>query len=170
MGNLYYFLNFLWPFEIIALSSSNFNCPGGVGGWEGRISLHSEFSPNDLIWLLTILRKPMYYIVWFLWISDICQTSLCFSTKVQDYDPYRSWAGSQYGRWELPTSKSKWATWVRISQIYLHWSTWIKVNSGVEAEFKRTPDDGEIKWKRKSSDQCFPLSFDFWPGCYCRKW
>ena len=47
---------------------------------------------------------------------------------------------------------------------------WIKVNSGVEAEFKRTPDDGEIKWKRKSSDQCFPLSFDFWPGCYCRKW
>ena len=64
----------------------------------------------------------MYYIVWFLWISDICQTSLCFSTKVQDYDPYRSWAGSQYGRWELPTSKSKWATWVRISQIYLHWS------------------------------------------------
>ena len=114
--------------------------------------------------------QPMYYIVWFLWISDICQTSLCFSTKVQDYDPYRSWAGSQYGRWELPTSKSKWATWVRISQIYLHWSTWIKVNSGVEAEFKRTPDDGEIKWKRKSSDQCFPLSFDFWPGCYCRKW
>ena len=66
--------------------------------------------------------QPMYYIVWFLWISDICQTSLCFSTKVQDYDPYRSWAGSQYGRWELPTSKSKWATWVRISQIYLHWS------------------------------------------------
>ena len=47
---------------------------------------------------------------------------------------------------------------------------WIKVNSGVEAEFKRTPDDGEIKWKRKSSDQCFPLSFDFWLGYYCRKW